>query len=206
MNAKLIVDKAQQEWFEYENETEAGARTNDISKMGRQQQCRWEPPKGVIKINTDAAISARMVRIGLGIIARNWRGKIVKAKGISECKREEAGKEEALAIRSALVMAKDAGWTNIEVQTDCKGVVDQINTGNVQDNSIKTILEDIGDLRQDFDCCKFSFVPRAGNGCSHSLAQFTVKLIRNVEWKNSFPMWLIDLVRKDMGVVTPFCN
>ncbi|XP_071924712.1 uncharacterized protein [Coffea arabica] len=202
MNAKLIVDKAQQEWFKYENETEA-----DISKMGRQQQCRWEPPKeGVIKINTDAAISTKMVRIGVGIIARNWREKIVKAKEISECKRGEAGKEEALAIRSALVMAKDAGWTSIEVQTDCKGVVDQINIGNVQDSSIETILEDIGDLRQDFDCCKFSFVPRAGNGCSHSLAQFTVKLIRNVEWKNSFPMWLIDLVRKDMGVVTPFCN
>ena len=31
MNAKLIVDKAQQEWFEYENETEVGARTNGIS-------------------------------------------------------------------------------------------------------------------------------------------------------------------------------
>ena len=111
-------------------------------------QCGWEPPKeAVIKINIDAALLARMVRTGLGIIARNWCRMIVEAKGITECKRREAGKEEALAIRSALEMAKDAGWTNIEVQTDCKSVVDQINTSNVQDSSIETVLKDIDDLR-----------------------------------------------------------
>ena len=67
--------------------------------MGKQKQHGWEPPKeGVIKINTDAAVSAKMVRTGLGIIARNWLGKIVKVRGISERKRGEANKGEALAI------------------------------------------------------------------------------------------------------------
>ena len=108
-----------------------------------------------------------MVRTSLGIKTRNWSGKIVKVKGISERKRGVASKEEALTIRSALVMAKNAGWTNIEVQIDCKGVVDEINTGNVQDNSIEIVLEDIGNLRQDFECCRFSFVPGARNGCIH---------------------------------------
>ena len=69
-----------------------------------------------------------------------------------------------------------------------------------------SILEDIEDLKQIFDCCIFSFAPRTANGCSHSLAQFAVKLIRNVEWEGSFPAWLLDLVRKDMRVVFPFCN
>ena len=63
----------------------------------------------MIKINTDAAVSAKMVKRGLGIIARNWLGKLVKVRGISERKRGEANKEEALAIWSALVMAKDSG-------------------------------------------------------------------------------------------------
>ncbi|XP_027184061.1 uncharacterized protein LOC113782367 [Coffea eugenioides] len=206
-DTKQVVDKAQLEWIEYENETDANAGKQVTPEMDRQQQHCWEPPKeGVIEINTDAAISARMVRTSQGIIARNWLGKIIKAKGISECKQGDASREESLAIRSALVMAKDACWTNIEVQTDSKGVVDQINTGNVQDSNIETVLEDIDDLRQEFDCCKFSFVPRKGNGCSHALAQFATKLVKNVEWENTFPMWLIDLVRKDMGVVTPFCN
>ncbi|XP_071927599.1 uncharacterized protein [Coffea arabica] len=134
VDTKLIVDKAQQEWTEYEAETETDTRTNASSEVDKQLQHGWEPPKeGVIKINTDAAISAKMVRTELGIIARNWRGGIVKAKGITESRRGEAAKEEALAIRSALEMVKDAGWTNIEVQSNCKSVVSQINTGNVQD-------------------------------------------------------------------------
>ena len=35
LNAKLIVDKAQQEWIEYETETETGARTNAFSDLDR---------------------------------------------------------------------------------------------------------------------------------------------------------------------------
>nr|XP_027076838.1 cytochrome P450 CYP736A12-like [Coffea arabica] len=63
-----------------------------------------------------------MVRTGLGIIARNWRGKIVKAKGIVTRRRGAPAIEEAMAIRSALEMATNAGWTTIEVQSDCKCV------------------------------------------------------------------------------------
>lgn len=81
----------------------------------QQQQERWEPPKlGVVKINTDAAISTQMVRIGKGIIARNWTGKIMKARGIVEWKSGKAVEEEALAVRVALRMAKDARWTKIK--------------------------------------------------------------------------------------------
>ncbi|XP_027061996.1 uncharacterized protein [Coffea arabica] len=72
VDAKLIVDKAQQEWIEYEAENETDTRTNASSEVDRQIQQGWEPPKeGVIKINTDATISAKMVTTSLGIIARN---------------------------------------------------------------------------------------------------------------------------------------
>ncbi|XP_027171439.1 acidic endochitinase-like [Coffea eugenioides] len=61
VDAKLIVDKAQQEWIEYEAENETDTRTNASSEVDRQIEQGWEPPKeGVIKINTDAAISAKM--------------------------------------------------------------------------------------------------------------------------------------------------
>nr|XP_027086474.1 uncharacterized protein LOC113708209 [Coffea arabica] len=208
VDAKLIVDKAQREWLEYEAENETTGRPDTTSGENGQSQQKWEPPKeGVIRINTDAALSAKMVRTGLGIIARNWRGVIVKAKGITARRRGEATTEEALAIRCALEMAKSARWTTIEVQFDCKYVVSLINSGNVQEcKMIQTILEAIEDLKKSFTCCLFLFVPRTANSCSHAMAQFVVKSDRIIEWEGSIPYWLSELARKDMGLVTPFCN
>ena len=182
VDAKEIIDKAQQEWIEYDAANESDTRTTSALEMERQVQQRWEPPKeGTMMINTDAAISAKMVRSGLGIIARNWRGVIVKAKGITDRRKGDAATEETLAIRSALEMAQGAGWTNIEVQSDCKYVVSLINTDNVQEGRLQTLLEDIDVLKKRFESCNFSFVPRTANSCSHELAQFVVKATRNFE-------------------------
>ena len=103
-------------------------------------------------------------------------------------------------------MAQAAGWTKIEVQSDCRNVVSSINAGNVQDCKLQTILEDIEALKNSFDSCLVSFAPRTANGCSHAMAQFAAKSIRDIDWETSFPTWLANLARKDMGVVTPFCN
>ena len=81
-----------------------------------------------------------------------------------------------------------------------------INTGNVQDCKLQTILEDIEILKMRFDRCAFSFVPRTANGCSHAMAQFAVKSVRNIEWESSFPNWLSALARKDMGGSYPFLS
>ncbi|XP_027157187.1 uncharacterized protein LOC113758609 [Coffea eugenioides] len=173
----------------------------------QEQQHRWEPPKpGMIKINTDAAISNQSVRTGKGIIPRNWTGKLMKAKGIMERKKGTAMEEEALAVRAALVMAKAAGWMKIEVQSDCKSVVNQINASSVHDISIATVLEDIEELKEEFEECNFSFVYRTGNTCSHTLAQNAIKLVHDIEWNKEFQVWLMDIARKDMRAVAPFCN
>ncbi|XP_071923058.1 uncharacterized protein [Coffea arabica] len=206
-DAKVIIDKAQQEWIEFEEATGSQSRGFESTEQQRLSQHNWEPPmEGVVRINTDAAISAKMVRTGLGIVARNWRGDLVKARGISRRKKGEAATEESLAIRSALEMAQAAGWTKIEVQSDCRNVVSSINAGNVQDCKLQTILEDIEALKTSFDSCIFSFVPRSANGCSHAMAQFATKVVNTIDWQASFPTWLTVLARKDMGVVTPFCN
>ena len=94
----------------------------------------------------------------------------------------------------------------IQGRSDCKSVVDQINASHVQDISIATVLEDIEELKEDFEECNFSFVYRAGNMCSHTLAQNAIKLVHDIEWNNEFPVWLMDMARKDMRAIAPFCN
>ena len=65
-----------------------------------------------------------MIKNGKNIIASNSTEKILRAMGLVEHKRREASTEEALAVKVALMMAKNVGLTKIDVQTDCNGVVD----------------------------------------------------------------------------------
>ena len=50
-----------------------------------------------------------MIRTGLGIVTRNWTGKIVKVWDVKEQWKGDAMIEEAEPIRMALIMAKEAG-------------------------------------------------------------------------------------------------
>ena len=72
------------------------------------------------KINTDTAISAQMIRTGKGIVARNWKREILKAWAIMEEKIGEPGLDEAVAIRTAMQLGKEAGWRKIEINRTAK--------------------------------------------------------------------------------------
>ena len=48
------------------------------------------------------------------------------------------------------------------------------------------------------------FILRTENEISHALAHFAVKVVHNIEWEQDFPIWLIDLVKREMRVVSLF--
>ena len=54
-------------------------------------------------------MSAKKIRTGLGIVARNWKEELVEVRVVQELKKGRAIVEEAVAIKQALLMAKDAG-------------------------------------------------------------------------------------------------
>ena len=58
-------------------------------------------------------------------------------------------------------------------------------------------------LQREFRECYFSFVRREGNHVSHKLAKYAINLISEVKWKDSFPLWLVNLDRADVGAVAP---
>ncbi|XP_027157225.1 uncharacterized protein LOC113758655 [Coffea eugenioides] len=179
---------------ERESKQESRATQSRSGQQARNEQLRDD----VVCLYTDAAISAKTIRTGQGIIARNWKGIIMRAKGIVHQRKGTASIEEALAVRNALLMAKQAGWKKIIVHSDCKSAVEQINRCSEYEYSIATILEDVQDLRKGFNRCSFVFISRAANEISHALAHFAVKLVHNIEWENDFPIWLIELGMKEM--------
>ncbi|XP_048602056.1 uncharacterized protein LOC125580850 [Brassica napus] len=82
---------------------------------------------------------------------------------------------EALAIRSALLSALEAGFTRICIKTDCQALVAIINSKN-HPKDLYGISRDIEHLSLSFDCIVFSYVPRNSNSLADSLAKSALYL------------------------------
>ncbi|XP_027100417.1 uncharacterized protein LOC113751926 [Coffea eugenioides] len=196
--AKEICLKAQQEWQEYEEvrQQEEGYKKT-AGDTGKPKPGKEPVLDGVIRISTDAALNARTIRTGKGIVARHWTGEIIRARGVVEQKKGDALMEETLIVRLALQMAPEEGWGKIAIFSDCKTATDYINGNNVQDGILATILEDIADMVQVFDYCTISWMPRSLNTASHRLACFASQLVNDVNWVNQCPNWLKEANRLD---------
>ncbi|XP_071933729.1 uncharacterized protein [Coffea arabica] len=204
---RSIIEIANNEWLEFQEEQteqELKHRTGTRHQLLNHQ---WRPPDiGIVRINTDAAVPIKLAGAGLGMVARDSHGNLVEARGIRKYSRCGAELEEADAIRQGLVMAKEAGWREIEVQSDCKAVIERIHTKGREEAPIGTILEDIKQLCGMFQCCTFLFINRDGNRCAHQMAQFATKLVFNVIWKQSFPLWLKESIQEDNRMNIHFCT
>ncbi|XP_027075749.2 uncharacterized protein [Coffea arabica] len=130
--ARDIVLRAQQEWLEYEEVLQQEGATKQKGMAANQkEQVKVPSVEGIIRFSTDAALNARMIRTGKGIVARHRTGKIIRAKGVVERKKGEALMEETLTIRLALQMAREVGWRKIAILSDCKMATDYIRCNNV---------------------------------------------------------------------------
>ncbi|XP_027177896.1 putative late blight resistance protein homolog R1B-17 [Coffea eugenioides] len=69
---KAVIVKAQSEWLEFkEAQTPQDGRHSVETTQNELKHQLTPPSESIIKINTDAAISANMIRTGLGIVTRN---------------------------------------------------------------------------------------------------------------------------------------
>jgi len=76
---------------------------------------KWEtPPRGAVKINVDGAISEQGRNSGIGVVIRDFRGKVIAA-----CSKYLVGlfsvmEVELLAVETGILLAKELKIPNIE--------------------------------------------------------------------------------------------
>ncbi|VFQ71524.1 unnamed protein product, partial [Cuscuta campestris] len=79
---------------------------------------------------------------------------------------------EAIAVKEALSWIKSKGWKQVLVETDCKEVVDSLNSTIMDWSYFNSIIEDCKRLQMlcagDLNFC---FTPRSGNEAAHLLAR-----------------------------------
>ncbi|CAH9087489.1 unnamed protein product [Cuscuta epithymum] len=89
---------------------------------------RWQRPTGVcLKINVDGAVNdGRGIR-SWGWVVRDAERAFIKARGASVSAEWTAEEIEAMGVRDAIIYAKEAGWRNVQVETDALTVVHGIS-------------------------------------------------------------------------------
>jgi hypothetical protein len=71
----------------------------------------------------------------------------------------------------AVELAKEASVLKILVETDCKSMVNKLNSGDVDRSVHSPVIEDIKFRLQEFDDYKVQFVRRSANEVANYLAK-----------------------------------
>lgn len=97
---------------------------------------------------------------------------------------------EAIGLREALIWIKGWRQTRCFFESDCKGVLDAVNTGRGR-SYFDTIIDDCRDILKHFDEVLVGFVPRSANTVAHLLAKATYSMSGSQEWFVTAPDFII---------------
>ena len=135
---------------------------------------RWIPPTADnAMMNVDAAVS-RQGFGSIGVICRDQSGRFIGASTCGFRNIVDPPTLEALAIREALALADDLYLRQIEVASDCKVVVEDLQKDNLA--SYGAIVHEIIAHSNSFEFCSFRHEFRSTNYEAHNLARHALSL------------------------------
>ncbi|KAF4383504.1 hypothetical protein F8388_014004 [Cannabis sativa] len=130
---------------------------------------QWNrPPSGHIVVNCDAAMQ-------------------MGAAGV-----------EAWAILEALKNQPDTAASPIEIQSDCKQIVDAVKNQDTHLRAVNTILHQIKLRRESLNCNTIVHVHRNNNECANMLARKCLATKTTKNFTHSFPRWLANFCTADL--------
>ncbi|KAL6141054.1 hypothetical protein ACLB2K_059345 [Fragaria x ananassa] len=122
---------------------------------------RWSPPhSNHIKINFDGSVQGRAV--AGGFVFRDNEGMVLLAAANS-FGNATIPTAEATALRDSRVEAKDQGFSNIQVESDSKLVIDAINGRISTPWRLLKIIQDIRMIAMSFTSISFKYIFREAN-------------------------------------------
>ncbi|XP_021839141.1 uncharacterized protein [Spinacia oleracea] len=153
------------------------------------------PPKGVIKLNVDVSLATEGW-IGIGVVARDWMGKVQFAA----CRRCRAHWPveiaEAKAVANAVKLGRRYGLEDVIIETDCQSVVSRLSKNAIYFSDLDTILGDISEISSSFKSISWSHVRRDGNAVAHQIARLVPFGTEQI-WENHCPTEISPYVLMD---------
>jgi hypothetical protein len=147
---------------------------------------KWTPsPDGWLMFNVDATTFKEPSRIGVGVVIRNHVGdfKMAFCKKIHRV--EDPDLAEALAVRCAVVFAKEHNLRNIIVALDCQNIIKKLQSPKLDRSQVGTIVCDVKNLVTETPF-SFMYTRRSCNEAAHVLARLADQFCDKV-WCDEAP-------------------
>ena len=108
----------------------------------------WQPPSGNrVKVNWDAALDQERKCVGLGLIARDEKGRFLGPCGIYLKIVADPATAEAMAALHAVMFAREMGFSQVLFKGDALTIVKAINSTGPCDSMYGHFVEDVKDIR-----------------------------------------------------------
>ncbi|KAK2645800.1 hypothetical protein Ddye_020995 [Dipteronia dyeriana] len=149
------------------------------------------------KVNTDAAISNDVMKMGFGIIIRDSNGAVMASSVQSLNVRFPPQMAEAMAIFRGLQFAAETGLVPCVMESDAQVVINLLNSVLAPLSDVGLIIQDIFSFCEKYFSCSFNFVPRHGNMVAHCLAKLGLSSSVDDFWMEDCPPSVIPEVLRD---------
>ncbi|XP_043700241.1 uncharacterized protein LOC122650950 [Telopea speciosissima] len=174
-----VISFADKAYLEYAKVEKPAGHLNSPQVAGRDSApLVWIAPLlGFFKINCDVALPQENVKGGLGLVLRDHAGVPMKFVSILMFF-DSALQGELLVVRTALRLTLELGFSQIQVETDCREAVNYMlnQSGSPPCNSA-VLISDIWKLSSSFSSVSFLFISRATNGAADALARKALSFV-----------------------------
>ena len=121
----------------------------------------WLPlVNGAFKLNYDAALSLDGHNVGYRAVIRD-SFRMVLLSATKRGSTASSSKEDELhALRYGLIVARDAGFRSLYVESDNTTFISTINQGNLGFSALFLLYDDVAQLSKEFTFISFSYVNR----------------------------------------------
>ena len=159
---------------------------------------RWIPPiLDQFKINFDGAVFSDLDAAGLGVVIRDFCGRVIGALAERIPIPTSPAIVEALACRRAMVFAKELTLMDTIFEGDAKQIIKALWAKEVNQPEYGHVLQDSLVLASYFLVCSFSHVKRVSNSVAHFLTRRSTSGNKLQVWLDSLPDDLAPLALRD---------
>jgi hypothetical protein len=197
-----VVRNACRSLEEFRNANEAVTENEEIS---RPLQCiTWQPPsRHLIKVNWDAAVSKEKGCVGVGIIARDFMGRVCTARSLTIGQILDPAAAEAMAGVYAMMMGRELSCEGVILEGDAQLIVKAINMMTPCRGKYGHFIEDIQVGIRMRGNMSVIHTPREGNYAAHGLAQYATKHVVDSVWRDEIPPCIYGIVRREEVIPLP---
>ncbi|XP_041004081.1 uncharacterized protein LOC121249435 [Juglans microcarpa x Juglans regia] len=153
--------------------------------------CRWNPPpRDFQKLIVDGAVFLYVRKVGVGVVLRDDKGKLVMPASKIENEVENPSTIELVALLRGLQLIVHLGFSKLVVESDCMLLVQELNKEQDFLSADGNLIIEAKSLLKHFQEVEVQHVHRMGNEVAQSLARYTWNVDNISMWWEHVPTFI----------------